>query len=63
MNLLTYTQAAEFLGVNINTLYFWVRNGRVPHIRLSRRMVRFDPEELRRWIDEHRAGVGRSGAA
>jgi len=50
MELLTYEQAAELLGVKRGTLYAWVHLKRVPHIRLSKRCVRFDRGEIEAWI-------------
>jgi excisionase family DNA binding protein len=50
--LLTYKQAARRLGMNVNTLYAWVCQKKIPHKRLSRRLVRFDADELERWIAE-----------
>jgi excisionase family DNA binding protein len=46
-------KAAELLGIETRTLYNWVAAGRVPVVRLSPRTIRFDPEALRAWIDEH----------
>jgi excisionase family DNA binding protein len=46
-------KAAEFLGIEVATLYGWCEQGRVPYIRLGR-TLRFDLGDLRRWIDEHR---------
>jgi len=55
--LLTYKKAAARLGMPVGTLYALVSEGRIPHIRLSRRMVRFDPEELEGWIDAQRVSA------
>lgn len=43
--------AAELLGVNVFTLYRWVREGRVPAIRLGR-SVRFRVAALEAWLLE-----------
>ncbi len=48
---LTYPQAAELLAIPLGTLYAWVHHRRVPHIRLSARMVRFDRDELVAWLE------------
>jgi len=42
--LMTYQQAAEILGLPRGTLYALVHQNRVPHIRLGRRLIRFDPQ-------------------
>ena len=41
-NLLTYEQLAERLGMKLTTLRTLVHRGKVPHVRISDRMVRFD---------------------
>jgi excisionase family DNA binding protein len=50
---LNYAEAAELLGMRIGTLYALVSRQRIPHVRLSRRMVRFPERELRRWMNSH----------
>lgn len=55
-----YDEAAEKLGVGKATLYSMVCKKRVPHIRMSGRLVLFDEEELDAFIDSHRVPVGNS---
>lgn len=50
---ITYDQAAELLGIKKSTLYALVSQKRVPHIRISGRLVRFCPDELERWMEKH----------
>jgi excisionase family DNA binding protein len=50
--LLDYGGAAALLGLKTVTLYSMVSRREVPHIRLGRRLVRFDPVELRTWLRE-----------
>ena len=45
-----YKATAQLLGVPVGTLYAWVCRGYVPHIRLSRRCVRFDPDAIDEWL-------------
>ena len=52
--LLTYQQASVFLGMPVGTLYYYVSMKRIPFIRFSSRIVRFDLQELECWIDRHR---------
>lgn len=52
--LLTYAQAAAILGLRLGTLYQLVHERRIPHVRLGRRLVRFDPSTLALWIDAGR---------
>jgi excisionase family DNA binding protein len=51
---LNYDQAAKLLAVPIGTLYAWVHHHKVPHIRISARMVRFDRAELVSWLEARR---------
>jgi excisionase family DNA binding protein len=53
-NLLDYKTAATRLGMPVGTLRVMVSRKQVPYIRLGPRMVKFDPDELARWIDQHR---------
>lgn len=54
MGLWRVEEAARYLGIRPKTLYDWVRRGRVPHRKLGFN-VRFDPEELERWVREQAA--------
>lgn len=47
-------EAAEYLGIRPKTLYEWVRTGRVPYRKLGFN-VRFDPDELRSWVQQQPA--------
>ena len=48
--LLTYAEAARLLNVRKGTLYAWVHERRIPHLRLSTRLVRFDEATLMQWL-------------
>lgn len=37
-----------------DTLHCWVHRRQIPHVRVSPRVVRFDREEVERWIDSRR---------
>lgn len=52
--LLTYGEVARRYGFRPQTLRVWVARGRVPHLRLGRRFVRFEPEAIAAWIAERR---------
>jgi excisionase family DNA binding protein len=52
--LLNYEQASKMLGLAKGTVYAMVHQNRIPHIRLGRRLVRFDRAELQKFVDAHR---------
>ena len=56
--LMTYLEAAEFLNMKLATLYSKVSRKEIPHLRLSGRMVRFDPERLAEWLKERAIETG-----
>jgi excisionase family DNA binding protein len=45
-----YAEASRWLGIPVGTLYSMVHHHRIPHIRLSGRMVRFRRSELDKWL-------------
>ncbi len=55
--LLSYQQASAVLGIAVGTLYALVHQKRIPHIRLSGRMVRFHPDALHAWLEERIVSV------
>lgn len=48
--LISYQEAALFLGLPIGTLYSLVSQKRIPHKRFGNRLVRFSKTELGDWI-------------
>ncbi|UCC95821.1 MAG: helix-turn-helix domain-containing protein [Candidatus Omnitrophota bacterium] len=42
----------KFPAFKSGLLYHWVRNGKIPHIRLNGRIF-FDEERLKQWFREH----------
>ena len=52
-HLLNKTQVAELLGFKIYTIDAWVSQRRIPYIKLGR-LVRFNPDEIEKWIEEKR---------
>lgn len=57
--LLDVTAVAEFLGVNTRHIRRLVLERRIPFIKWGH-LVRFDPVEIRKWIDQCRHQPGRS---
>lgn len=54
---LTVEQAAERLGVNPSTIRYWVKTRGLPVVRLGRRCVRYQVEDLDSWATGHRVVV------
>ena len=45
-SLLTSKDLAKCFGVSVETVRAWVRDGRIPYIRASRKIVRFRMDEV-----------------
>jgi excisionase family DNA binding protein len=48
--LLTYAQVSEETNLPLGTLYHRVAEKKIPHLRLGRRLVRFDADEVAAWL-------------
>lgn len=44
--------ACEYLGISRRTLWSLTNCGRIPHVRLSPRAVRYDLEDLRKFVEQ-----------
>jgi len=55
--LVGYDEAERITGIARSTLFSMVSRRLIPHHRLSKRLVKFDPRDLRAWIDERRVEV------
>lgn len=55
MALRDYRWFASFVGVSLSTARTWVQRGQVPHLRLSPRVVRFDEDAVRVWLESKAA--------
>lgn len=49
--LLTARQAAKVLSISERTLWGLTKSGDIPAVRFGGRNVRYDPADLRAWID------------
>jgi excisionase family DNA binding protein len=56
--LLTATEAAEALAISPRTLWSLTDSGDLPCVRIGR-AVRYDPADLRAWIDRRKAANGK----
>lgn len=51
-DLMTYQQLGDYINVKVATLYAWVCQDRIPCVRFSARMVRFDRRQIDQWLEE-----------
>ncbi len=58
-HLLTIKELADHLGVTVCHVRRQVAERRVPYLKVGR-LVRFDPDEIGRWLDGVRVGSQRS---
>jgi excisionase family DNA binding protein len=59
--MMTYRQLADWWGVPIGTLYAWVAQGVIPHVRLGSRCVRFERDVVEAWLSKRRTPAPPSG--
>ena len=57
--LLNYSEVAEWLQIKTGTLYSMVSRQEIPYLRVSPRVVRFDPEVLGRWLERKEVSPSR----
>ena len=57
--LLKLLDVSKRMQVSQHTIRYWVKRGTLPHIRLSPKVIRFDPQV----IEEHIASRKREGRA
>jgi len=51
--LLSIEETADFLGISKNTLYEWIVQKRIPHLKVGR-LVKFRREELDEWLKKRK---------
>ena len=59
--LITYRDLAAWISLPLGTLYSLVAKKRIPHVRLGRRIVRFDRAEITSWLTEKSSEVRHGG--
>jgi excisionase family DNA binding protein len=57
-DVLRYADAAKLIGVAVPTMHAFVHERRVPHFRLSARLVIFRRSDLLAWLESRRVPVG-----
>ena len=56
--ILTYADVCRRYKLKRGTLYCWVSQGSIPHVRLGPRTVRFRRSDLEQWLAERTVGSG-----
>ena len=53
MKLIDVQTLSSFLNVKPKTIYDWIHKDYIPYIKLGR-LVRFNAEEIRKWLESKR---------
>ncbi|MHB8482025.1 MAG: helix-turn-helix domain-containing protein [Nitrospiria bacterium] len=53
MKYLRVQELPSHLNVKVKTIYSWISLKEIPHLKLGR-LVRFDKDEIDRWIEERK---------
>ena len=54
--LLTYTEVAEILGLSVVAVKELRRNGSLPYVRVSERVIRFREKDIIQFIEDRHFG-------
>ena len=60
-HLLTDSEAAEILRLTPRQVARLARRGELPSVELPGKEVRFDPADLRRWVESHKRPMPQGG--
>ena len=47
--MLTVAQVSEWLHIKSSTLYAWVSQGKIPHVKIHG-LIRFQADEIQQWV-------------
>jgi excisionase family DNA binding protein len=47
--MLTIAQVSDLLNIKISTLYAWVSQGKIPHVKIHG-LIRFQAQEIQQWL-------------
>jgi len=48
--LINTKQLCDWLGISKNTAYNWRKTNKLPYIQFSRTLVKYDKEEIIKWL-------------
>jgi len=58
---LNIEELSQYLNIKSSTLYAWVAQGKIPHVKINR-LIRFQKEEIDAWVESFRSGDDRPKA-
>jgi excisionase family DNA binding protein len=53
--LMEFSEVQQYLGIDQDTLYTWVKAGKIPAQRVGSR-IKFDPRKFARWLEQNSTG-------
>lgn len=53
-NLIGYDDVANILGIKVVTVKKWVKEGKLPHVKIGRKCTRFKKSDLDQFIESAR---------
>lgn len=56
--LLRAADVALLLSVSVKSVYRWAGQGALPAVKLSDRVIRFDPAEIEAWLESAKGARG-----
>jgi len=59
VNLVDVKTLAGILSVKQKTIYDWIHKGYIPFVKLGR-LVRFDENEIKKWLEHKRSAKARN---
>ena len=48
--MLTVIQVSKMLNIKVSTIYSWVAQGKIPHVKIHG-IIRFHPHEVDQWVN------------
>jgi len=49
----TVKELSDVINIKTSTLYLWVSQKRIPHIKLGKKVL-FDSSEIEQWMEQHK---------
>lgn len=49
--LMRVRELADYLAIKPKTVYYYTRLGKIPHLHIGQKEIRYDKKEIDNWID------------